>query len=405
MEASRGTDMATLEEAQSVLRGFRREVREVPEQGFTIDIRHPLLVSYAEMDDYLAVRADLKRPAETQATMAGYYEHVVQFEGNFARRPLRRNDDELKMTSPDELTTIQIARPSTRFLLSLGDTDEVQRSFRRFIAPTPMSREGNFRDLFRFNTIRVDTAPSSPLGRTTGRMHDIAEAAIFHFGYGKGVAISFTKTWERTYYWVGRKEAQTVQFPRRTYNSELVSYYNLALSSESLVLGFLALYKILEFFYPSVSEETLHRKIKDQLVAPDFSHTKPKKLRELAKIVRSFDNKHDELTALKLVISKYFDLSELREWISNYESENSAFFTEHNAVFGSQMKIDTNDNSIVQNVASRIYAIRNALVHNKEGEISRFIPYTGQEEALHKEVQLLLFLAENLIIKTGSDLA
>jgi hypothetical protein len=68
------------------------------------------------------------------------------------------------------------------------------------------------------------------------------------------------------------------------------------------------------------------------------------------------------------------------------------------------MKVDTSDNSIIQNVSSRIYAIRNALVHNKEGEISRFIPYTGQEEALSKEVQLLLFIAENLIIKTGTDL-
>lgn len=48
--------------------------------------------------------------------------------------------------------------------------------------------------------------------------------------------------------------------------------------------------------------------------------------------------------------------------------------------------------------------IRNALVHNKEGEIARFIPYSGQEEALHKEVQILIFIAEQLIIKTGKDL-
>jgi len=93
----------------------------------------------------------------------------------------------------------------------------------------------------------------------------------------KGIPVSFTKSWERTYYWLGRKENETVQFPLRTYKSELVSYYNLALASDSLVLGYLALYKILEFFYTSVSEDALHQKIKDQLVAPDFAHTKPKK--------------------------------------------------------------------------------------------------------------------------------
>ena len=49
--------------------------------------------------------------------------------------------------------------------------------------------------------------------------------------------------------------------------------------------------------------------------------------------------------------------------------------------------------------------IRNALVHNKEGEVGRFVPYTGQEEVLNKEVQILLFIAEQMIIKTGKDIS
>jgi hypothetical protein len=69
------------------------------------------------------------------------------------------------------------------------------------------------------------------------------------------------------------------------------------------------------------------------------------------------------------------------------------------------MRIDISDSTIIPNIASRIYTIRNALVHNKEGEIARIIPYTGQEEVLHKEVQILVHLAEQLIIKSGENIA
>jgi hypothetical protein len=140
------------------------------------------------------------------------------------------------------------------------------------------------------------------------------------------------------------------------------------------------------------------------LVAPGFVHTKTKKLRELVKSIRQFDTRLDELASLKLLLSTYFNKLDLRQWIENYESTNGPYFTEDAAVFGTSMRIDVSDDSIVPNITARIYAIRNALVHNKEGEVSRFIPYTGQEELLQKEVQILLHIAEQLIIKTGKDI-
>jgi len=97
----------------------------------------------------------------------------------------------------------------------------------------PASGPRALSDLFRLYTIKVTTAPETILGRTRSRLHEWAESAIFHFAFGKGLPISFTQSWERTYYWLGRKESEQVQFPLRTYASELVSYYNLALASDS----------------------------------------------------------------------------------------------------------------------------------------------------------------------------
>ena len=140
-------------------------------------------------------------------------------------------------------------------------------------------------------------------------------------------------------------------------------------------------------------------------MAPDFNHTKPKKLRELVKIIRQFDSKLDEVNALKLVLDRYFDKAGLRSWFTEYEKENGQYFTVSTLIFGLNQRVDMSDSSIIPNLASRIYLIRNALVHNKESKISRFIPYSGQEEILAKEIQILLFLAEQLIIKTGKDIA
>ena len=284
--------MADLEMAKVVLRGLRRDVIELPGIGFAVNFRDQFVVRAEDVDSYLAQKSEIKRPSETQLYRSGWYEHVVRFEGGGLRRPYSR-DESLLIESPDG-TRIEVSRPSTLFCLCLTDVDQLDRQLRRLTISPPGSRTGEERplgDAFRVYTIKVTTGAETALGRSLQRMHDLAEAGIFHFAYGQGISISFTKSWERTYYWLGRKERETIQFPLRTYNSELVSYYNLALSSESLVLGYLALYKILEYFYTSVSENALHERIRELLVAPDFVHTKTKKLRELVKSIRQFDTR------------------------------------------------------------------------------------------------------------------
>ena len=391
--------------AKNVLRGFGLEIVAIDNDTFGIKRGGEIFsISKADIDHYLQVKPRIKKDSETILWLPGYYEHVVQFEGARLRRPFRE-DAPFVLNSHDAIQ-IEVGRPSPLFCLSLADTDTMDRELRRlmasFIMRSPQAR--SISDMFRMHTIRVISNPESTVGKNQKRAHDLAEAAIFHFAYGRATPISFTKSWIRTNYWLGRRDAETVQFPLKTYNSELVGYYNLALSSDSLVLGFLALYKILEYFFTSVAEEALHSKIKEKITAPDFSHTKPKKLRELIAAIRSFESRLDELSSLKLVLQNNFDKADLRSWVETYESENGTYFTKETEIFSEKFKIDISDNAIIQNMASRIYTIRNAIIHNKEGEVSRYVPFTGQEEGLHKEVQLLMYLSEQMIIKTGRDL-
>ncbi|WP_201987004.1 hypothetical protein [Hymenobacter rubidus] len=399
------TDLATV---QNISRGIRGEVSEV-ENGFALRRgSHEYLITTEDAEQYLARKADIRRTIETQIYYPGYYEHIVRFEGNGLRSTPRSGDDSIVLNSPDGQTKIEIGIISNFFTLALLDVDRLSPQLRRFMmAGLMFSRPRADRPigtLFRLISIRVITDATGQLGKSVARLHELAEAATFHIAYGQGTSVTFTKSWERTDYWIGRKEAEEVQFPRRIYNTELVGYYNLALASDSLVLGYLALYNILEYFYTSVAESAIHDKLKEQLVAPDFTHTKAKKLRDLIKTIRQFDSKLDEANSLKLVLSKHFEKADLRSWVRSYETKEGVYFTNETSIFGTNQRLDVSDGSIIGSLASRIYLIRNALVHNKEGEASRFIPYSGQEEFLSKEILILLFLAEQLIIKTGKDI-
>ena len=148
--------------------------------------------------------------------------------------------------------------------------------------------------LVRVQTVRVETEVDDPISTNNKRLHALCDAALFHVAYGWGLGISLSISWERAYYRLGLRRKESVQFPLRTYNSGLLSYYHLAFGSDSLILAYLALYKILEYFFTSASEGLLHSKMSEKLVEPDFLHTKPKKLRELVKTIRAHDSRMDE---------------------------------------------------------------------------------------------------------------
>ncbi|WP_133170054.1 hypothetical protein [Kumtagia ephedrae] len=398
--------MVSVEDAQRVVRGLKRNLSDFDEQHFSIERgSDKYLILKDDIASYLESKPNLRSDLETQIWVPGHYEHVVQFEGSRPRRPFLREDDQLQLESRDGVT-VSVKRPSSLFYLSLLDTDELNKELRRLMYGPPPGRSSSraISELFRMYTIRVNAPAESAIGKSARKSHEIAESCIFHFAYGNGTPISFTRSWARTYYWIGRKNSESVQFPLKTYNSELVGYYNLALSSDSMVLGFLALYKILEYFFSSASEEDLHAKIKEKITAPDFSHTKPKKLRELVKAIHGFERTTNEVSSLKIVLSKYFDKQDLKDWIDLYELDNGPYFTEENVIFSGKYRLDTSSNTIIPNISGRIYEIRNAIVHNKESEVSRYIPYSGQEDMLQKEVQLLLYLAEQIIMKTGKDI-
>ena len=312
------------------------------------------------------------------------------------------------MVLPNNGFEITVGPVSTNLVFSLTDSDTIAKDLRRAVMmrrnPYREQENLNLRDLFsRIISVKIHAPTGHALFNNSRQLRALAEASLYHFAFGYGVSIIPIQSWERSFYALETRKKEVVQFPLRTYNSELVAYYQLALGAESLILSYLALYKILEYFFTSAAEHVLFDRVREQLVAPDFSHLKIGKLRELTKTIRRFDQKMDERKMLQTVLEQYLDKDSVRQWIATYEGNNGPHYTEDREVFGEALRIDTSDNQLFPAISARIYHIRNALVHNKEGEISRFIPFSGQEKILLSEAPLLQLIAEELILKTGKD--
>lgn len=407
--------MANIDEIQSLLSPLRISISSESDDRFIFDLSgSSFYILKSEVDNYLEVKDKIVSDPETSIFHTGYYEHLIEYQAPIPamRRFGRGRDDVFQLQNHDNSLSIEISPASTLFLLNIiQQTDNRTVRRRIFIPPglryekskTPEHWSVAFRRLI---TVKVSSLKETSLRMSKAKFFQIAESALFHIAYGSGDGIYLSRSWERTYYRMNQRRDIDVQFPKRTYESELVSYYQLALSSESLMLSYIALYKIVEYFFLSASEKVLHKLIADKIVQPEFSHTKPTQLRQLTALVRKHDQRMDEPKMLTTVIEQFFPPTEgeIETWIKEYESVNGVYYTTSQQIFDETQAVDLTPNKISSSIAKRIYHIRNVLVHNKESDFARFIPFSGQETVLSKEIPLILYLAEQLILKTGKDL-
>lgn len=397
------------EEVKSVLRGLRISEVEALNGAVTALIRgDSITITAQEVDDYLRFKESQKQVTETSIFCEGYFEQAVEVHGHGpASYRLFRESRAITLKHEQSGFTIELSPLSTRFVMHMADSDDMNNEFRRVGMMRTYRRPATdlgLRDLYsRVLSIKVFAPSNYAYRKSAKQLQQVAESGLYHISYGSGVGLVPLKSWERSFFRLSSR-SEIVQFPLRTYNQELVAYYQMALGAESLVLSYLALYKILEFFYTDASEHVLHKKIKEHLLAPDFSHAKVGKLRSLTKLIRAFDSKMNEKVMLQTVLEQHIDKEGLRDWIEKYQNEYSIDLTVEQDIFGKLNRIDISDNQIFPTIGARIYQIRNALVHNKEGEESRFTPFSGQEKLLVQEVPLLLKIAEDLIHRTGVDL-
>ncbi|CCU58561.1 hypothetical protein [Bacillus subtilis] len=206
-----------------------------------------------------------------------------------------------------------------------------------------------------------------------------------------------------------RAQRNDFQAPKRKYNSNLIDYYNLAISSRDPFISFISYYHIIEYFFDEVYREHQINTLRTSITSPRFSY---KDDNELFKIIKKIinDNRHvkengsgNEQRSLNYVLNKF--LHDLDEFKQRLDTDELNFYQNNSVSFsaGDVINWEKNDDKIIKAISNRVYKTRNALIHSKSSKKDvTYHPYLHKTE-LEKEISLIKAIAES-IIENNSEL-
>ncbi|MBR4583730.1 MAG: hypothetical protein IKO34_07980 [Bacteroidales bacterium] len=195
--------------------------------------------------------------------------------------------------------------------------------------------------------------------------------------------------------------------PKRTYNPELLEYYNEAISSTILSHQYLSFYHILEYFYEKIFSEDQIKKVKEIITDVSFSYKNDKEIVKLIKAIQQRTMDKDvainEKKALALLIQKHIKQDDLKTRLIERNGEeflavpnNKVSFSDGNAIIFSE-----DESQFVKTLTERIYKTRNSIVHSKEsfaeGNKNNKYKRIKDDKELLQEIALIQVMAEIMI--------
>lgn len=265
--------------------------------------------------------------------------------------------------------------------------------------------------IFRWLSLKISTEKRT----SSVQFFRLTHAFLFQIGYNLDVALVPQRLLEEIVRHgrinrMRRNRIEDLDPPRRTYNEDLVQHYLLAVSTDNPVIEYLSYYHVFEHFFEAVFNEDLVDSIKSKITDPGFSYKRKKDINQLiTSIKRSLQIRSETITfseaeALKLCLSRFVDISELRQKLEEYDDSLVGYYASNEVAFSGGPAVDINEadpEQTVKKLAKRIYATRNALVHSKEGDRGKYTPFKD-DRVLVKEVPLLRFASEMVIIFESS---
>ena len=119
------------------------------------------------------------------------------------------------------------------------------------------------------------------------------------------------------------------------------------------------------------------------------------------------DGVWDEKTGLLLCLKKYVpDIESLKNSILSIDPSAVEYYENHNVPFadeGCTVNFRESSDAIYAVIRNRVYSVRNAIVHSKEGERLRYEPFKNDKD-LSKEIPLIRAVAEEIIINSAKNM-
>jgi hypothetical protein len=205
------------------------------------------------------------------------------------------------------------------------------------------------------------------------------------------------------------RNVEELDAPRRSYTSDLVYHYQMGVATDNPATEYLSYYHVAEHFFDEVFNDDLIERVQDTITRPDFSYKNKRNIQRLLKEVTGRIKIRDERVtfneqeALRLIIERHVDVDELYQEIKSYDESLLHHYKSNKVSFSDGNVVNLEDPDVprtVEAIARRIYKTRNAIVHSKEGERGRYIPFR-HDRILVREVPLIRFIAESVILSTS----
>ncbi|MEV7592822.1 hypothetical protein AB0O42_21390 [Streptomyces sp. NPDC089922] len=193
--------------------------------------------------------------------------------------------------------------------------------------------------------------------------------------------------------------SHTVRFPKARVPQHVAALFAMASDARGgHTSSFLAYYQILEHYLPAAHKRDSVRKVRRILRSLDFDEGKDS---SILKVLNSVDRTHgaSEGEQLRTLIEECIPEDKLREF----------FGLDHGGHFGKRGPISgvvaihlNSGESLGSQVAKRVYALRNRIVHAKDdvryAEASVLLPGGHEDVRLYPDVELLRVLAVEAIV-------
>ena len=313
-------------------------------------------------------------------------------------------NDEISET--DEYARYELEKSENGIIISIGSA-----SIEYAILSCLKTRMPRFDFARKRLTIKIENINIIEHDKTKSLLEKIGNSVLFKLDMSLNWGVKLTEDREIKRAYLRRKKEQTAinkSFPIYEYDNEPMSLYWYAKSAiEMPLLQFLALYQILEFYFPIFSNKKAHSTIKNIIKDPRFN---PNKDSDITKIVSTLSyNKNQlgfgsELEQLKSTIQDCITVEELREHIES-DTDMIEFFKSKKAKVLSSKTVDITNQSIdlVNEISERIYEIRCRVVHTKSSDKNYdiLIPSSPELKYLIYDISIVEIIAKKVLVATS----
>lgn len=289
--------------------------------------------------------------------------------------------------------------------IRLGYASDVMR----LLAAGPFSRNGAL-------SISITGLAISQHNQSLNILRKLSDSLFFQLDLQDGFALSLVKD-RRFIRRPGHRsrrrppERAQLEFPKIEFDEGPSSLYWYGRSALGMpLLQFLAFYQVIEYYYPTYSQEEARRRIRAILKDPTFRTDRDGDIGKVLTAVsghgRGFG---DERSQLRATINACIDPNDLRNFLEE-DDERADFFTaKQKGLTDHKLPLANSSADLRAPVADLIYDIRCKIVHTKgetpDGEVELLLPFSKEAELLFYDIELMQYVARKVLIAAGAPLS